>query len=54
MPSAVNPGRWWALIALAFAQFITIMDTSILGVALVPPADGAADTPGPACRWSRA
>src|ERR687893_465723 len=26
--------RWWALLALAFAQFITIMDTSIIGVAL--------------------
>ena len=36
-PPAVNPGRWWALIALAFAQFITIMDSSTLGVALVPP-----------------
>ena len=26
--------RWWALLVLAFAQFITIMDTSIIGVAL--------------------
>ena len=26
--------RWWALLALAFAQFITIMDTSVIGVAL--------------------
>jgi EmrB/QacA subfamily drug resistance transporter len=26
--------RWWALLALALAQFITIMDTSIIGVAL--------------------
>ena len=34
MQSAVNPRRWWALIVLAFAQFITIMDTSIIGVAL--------------------
>jgi MFS family permease len=34
MNSAVNPKRWWALIMLAFAQFITIMDTSIIGVAL--------------------
>jgi hypothetical protein len=33
MHSAVNPKRWWALIMLAFAQFITIMDTSIIGVA---------------------
>jgi EmrB/QacA subfamily drug resistance transporter len=34
MQSAVNPRRWWALVVLAFAQFITIMDTSIIGVAL--------------------
>jgi EmrB/QacA subfamily drug resistance transporter len=34
MESAVNPRRWWALVVLAFAQFITIMDTSIIGVAL--------------------
>jgi EmrB/QacA subfamily drug resistance transporter len=34
MPTAVNPKRWWALVVLAFAQFITIMDTSIIGVAL--------------------
>jgi len=29
-----NSRRWWALAVLAFAQFITIMDTSIIGVAL--------------------
>jgi EmrB/QacA subfamily drug resistance transporter len=34
MQSAVDPRRWWALVVLAFAQFITIMDTSIIGVAL--------------------
>jgi EmrB/QacA subfamily drug resistance transporter len=34
MDAAVNPRRWWALVVLAFAQFITIMDTSIIGVAL--------------------
>src|SRR5262245_26691858 len=34
MQSAANPRRWWALVVLAFAQFITIMDTSIIGVAL--------------------
>ena len=32
--STPHPRRWWALFALAFAQFITIMDTSIIGVAL--------------------
>ena len=34
MTTAVDPRRWWALVVLAFAQFITIMDTSIIGVAL--------------------
>ena len=29
-----NPRRWWALAVLAAAQFIVIMDTSIIGVAL--------------------
>lgn len=30
----VNPRRWWALLVLAAAQFMVIMDTSIIGVAL--------------------
>ncbi|MFI7011488.1 MFS transporter [Streptomyces sp. NPDC050145] len=30
----VNPRRWWALLVLATAQFMVIMDTSIIGVAL--------------------
>jgi EmrB/QacA subfamily drug resistance transporter len=34
MSTTVDPRRWWALVVLAFAQFITIMDTSIIGVAL--------------------
>jgi EmrB/QacA subfamily drug resistance transporter len=29
-----NPKRWWALLVLAGAQFMVIMDTSIIGVAL--------------------
>ncbi|MFD3517411.1 MFS transporter [Streptomyces sp. NPDC058657] len=33
MPT-VNPRRWWALGVLAGAQFMVIMDTSIIGVAL--------------------
>jgi EmrB/QacA subfamily drug resistance transporter len=33
MPT-VSPKRWWALIVLATAQFMVIMDTSIIGVAL--------------------
>ncbi|MFH9741508.1 MFS transporter [Streptomyces roseolus] len=32
--SNVNPRRWWALLVLATAQFMVIMDTSIIGVAL--------------------
>ncbi|GAA3093787.1 MFS transporter [Streptomyces rectiviolaceus] len=32
--STVNPRRWWALLVLAAAQFMVIMDTSIIGVAL--------------------
>ncbi|MFG2623186.1 MFS transporter [Streptomyces sp. NPDC048507] len=32
--SNVNPRRWWALGVLATAQFMVIMDTSIIGVAL--------------------
>ncbi len=30
----LNPLRWKALILLSLAQFIVIMDTSIIGVAL--------------------
>ncbi|MEV4334103.1 MFS transporter [Streptomyces sp. NPDC049597] len=32
--STVNQRRWWALLVLAAAQFMVIMDTSIIGVAL--------------------
>jgi EmrB/QacA subfamily drug resistance transporter len=32
--SVVNPRRWWALVVIALAQFVVIMDTSIIGVAL--------------------
>lgn len=32
--SALHPRRWWALVVLATAQFMVIMDTSIIGVAL--------------------
>ncbi|NGN63483.1 MFS transporter [Streptomyces sp. A7024] len=32
--SSVDPRRWWALLVLATAQFMVIMDTSIIGVAL--------------------
>jgi EmrB/QacA subfamily drug resistance transporter len=30
----LDPRRWWALALLSFAQFIVILDTSIVGVAL--------------------
>ncbi|MBA2278105.1 MAG: MFS transporter, partial [Chloroflexia bacterium] len=32
--SPLHPRRWWALLVLAVAQFMVIMDTSIIGVAL--------------------
>ena len=32
--SVINPRRWWALLVIALAQFVVIMDTSIIGVAL--------------------
>lgn len=34
MSTTANPRRWWALVVLAAAQFMVIMDTSIIGVAL--------------------
>ncbi|MDQ3695824.1 MAG: MFS transporter [Chloroflexota bacterium] len=34
MTTAPNPRRWWALALIAVAQFLVIMDTSIIGVAL--------------------
>ena len=34
MQSAANPRRWTALAVIALAQFMVIMDTSIIGVAL--------------------
>ena len=32
--SSPDPRRWWALAVIALAQFLVIMDTSIIGVAL--------------------
>lgn len=34
MSTAVNPRRWMALAVIALAQFMVIMDTSIIGIAL--------------------
>jgi EmrB/QacA subfamily drug resistance transporter len=33
-PTLPDPRRWWALALIAVAQFVVIMDTSIIGVAL--------------------
>ena len=38
--------RWWALGLIALAQFIVIMDTSIIGVALPRMRDDLGFTPG--------
>ncbi len=32
--TSASPKRWWVLAVLATAQFMVIMDTSIIGVAL--------------------
>ncbi|MCP9486285.1 MAG: DHA2 family efflux MFS transporter permease subunit [Gaiellaceae bacterium MAG52_C11] len=34
MNTKVNPRRWWALALLSAAQFLVILDTSIIGIAL--------------------
>ena len=34
MPAQVTTRRWWALAVIALAQFMVIMHTSIIGVAL--------------------
>ena len=34
LANAPDPKRWWALFLLSAAQFIVILDTSIIGVAL--------------------
>ncbi|MDQ0939282.1 MFS transporter [Streptomyces sp. V1I1] len=44
--STVNPRRWWALLVLAAAQFMVIMDTSIIGVALPEMQRDLGFTPG--------
>src|SRR3954447_15483009 len=45
MPSA-NPRRWAALAVIALAQFMVIMDTSIIGVALPDIQTDLGFTPG--------
>jgi EmrB/QacA subfamily drug resistance transporter len=46
MSSAVNPRRWSALAVIALAQFMVIMDTSIIGVALPEIQTDLGFTPG--------
>ena len=42
-----NPRRWWALALLSVAQFLVILDTSIIGIALPEIQDALASrTPG--------
>lgn len=38
-PPVPDPRRWWALFLLCTAQFLVIVDTSIVGIAL--PAHGS-------------
>src|SRR5947207_952899 len=40
-PATPNPRRWWALALLSVAQFLVILDTSIVGVALAEDRRGA-------------
>ncbi|MGC0328186.1 EmrB/QacA subfamily drug resistance transporter [Streptomyces sp. SAI-170] len=44
--SVADPRRWWALLVLAAAQFMVIMDTSIIGVALPEMQRDLGFTPG--------
>ncbi len=48
-PSA-DPRRWRALILLCAAQFMVVLDASIVNVAL-PSIKTALHSPRPACRW---
>ncbi|WP_259402770.1 MFS transporter [Microbispora sp. H10670] len=48
--NAVNPPRWRALVVLAAAQFMVIMDTSIIGVALPDMQRDLGFSPG-ALQW---
>lgn len=48
--STPDPRRWWALALIAVAQFMVIMDTSIIGVAL-PGIQRALDISPPDLSW---
>ena len=43
-----NPRRWWALALLSVAQFLVILDTSIIGIALPEIQSSAEREPGQA------
>ncbi|MCA1570268.1 MAG: MFS transporter, partial [Chloroflexi bacterium] len=46
MSSQADNKRWWALAVIALAQFMVIMDTSIIGVALPDIRADLGFTPG--------
>ncbi len=50
MSSEVNPRRWWALALLSLAQFLVILDTSIIGIAL-PDIQGALGFDAAGLQW---
>src|SRR6266508_2376873 len=49
-PATPNPRRWWALALLSVAQFLVILDTSIIGVAL-PKIDSALGFSSSSLQW---
>src|SRR6059058_583525 len=49
-PATPNPRRWWALALLSVAQFLVILDTSIIGVAL-PKIDSALGFSTSSLQW---
>ncbi len=46
----MNPRRWWALALLTLAQFLVILDTSIIGIAL-PDIQGALGFDAAGLQW---
>src|SRR6266536_2413017 len=50
LPATPNPRRWWALALLSVAQFLVILDTSIIGVAL-PKIDAALGFSSSSLQW---
>src|SRR4051812_18831071 len=50
VPATPNSRRWWGLALLSVAQFLVILDTSIIGVAL-PKIDSALGFSGSTLQW---